>query len=300
MQSSLVSVDNKGNDQAIAPFKAPFMYPRFSPDGNKIAYVTGGKERNVWIYDRARDTFSRLTAEGMASNVIWTRDGTRLVIGWSKASNFNLYWQPVDGSSPMERLSSSEYTQVPGSWSLDEKTLSFVQWGSGLDQSQFGLDIMLLGMHDRKVTPFLNSRFEEIYPEFSPDGRWVSYASNESGQLEVYVESFPGPGGKSQISNQGGSEPLWSPDGKRLYYRSSNQVWAVDVQTGSAFSAGKPRLLFERTGYATGIPSRNWDIYPDGKRFLMIKSGEIRLYPVTELILVQNWFEDIRHLVPTE
>ncbi len=92
---------------------------------------------------------------------------------------------------------------------------------------------------------------------------------------------------------------MWSPDGKRLFFRRPNQVWVVDVQTSAAFSAGKPRLLFEQAGYATGGPIRCWDISPDGKRFLMIKLEEGRPQPVTEMILVQNWFEELKRLCPT-
>jgi serine/threonine-protein kinase len=202
----------------------------------------------------------------------------------------------------MERLTTSEYTQVPGSWSPDGEALAFVQYdpGSSLDRSLFGLDILFLRMRDRKITPFLNSRFEEIYPEFSPDGRWISYVSWESGRGEVYVQPFPGPGRKWQISNEGGSEPLWSRTGKQLYYRRwPNQVLVVDVQTGSAFSASKPRLLFEKPGYGSGVPIRTWDISSDGQRFLMVKLEERKPQPITEMILVQNWFEDLKRLVPT-
>ena len=146
----------------------------------------------------------------------------------------------------MERLTQSEYVQWPGSWSPDGETLAFVE-----DHPDSGYDILLLHMRDRKVTPFLNSRFDEMYPEFSPDGRWMAYVSDESGREEVYVQPFPGPGGKWQISNEGGQEPLWSRNGKQLFYRRrENQVWVVDVQTGSGFSASKPRLLFEQPGYA--------------------------------------------------
>jgi serine/threonine-protein kinase len=295
---SLIWVDHKGNAQPIAPFRAHFIGPRLSPDGQRIAYHTGGKERQVWVYDLNRGTATKLTSEGMAMQVTWTPDSRRLVFGWSKASMFNLYGQAVDGSSPMERLAPSEYTQVPGSWSPDGEMLAFVQWGSGLDRSFFGLDIRFLRMRDRKITPFFNSRFEEMYPEFSPDGRWISYVSDESGRAEVYVQPFPGPGGKWQISNEGGTEPLWSRNGKQLYYRRPNQVWVVDAQTGSAFSASKPRLLFEQPGYATNVPIRNWDISPDGQRFLMVKVDERKSQPVTEMILVQNWFEELKRLVP--
>jgi Tol biopolymer transport system component len=193
----------------------------------------------------------------------------------------------------MEQLTKSEDGARPGSWSPDGETLAFVEY-----RQDSGWDILLLSMRDRKVAPLLNSRFHEMYPEFSPDGRWIAYASNESGRTEVYVRPFPAREGKWQISNEGGTEPLWSRNGKQLFYRRSGQVWVVDVLTGSGFSAGKPRLLFEQSGYLSNQPIREWDISADGRRFLMVKLEERKPQPVTELILVQNWFEELKRLVP--
>jgi serine/threonine-protein kinase len=292
-ESSLVWVDHTGKAEPIASFKAPFFAPRLSPDGQRIAYKTLGKESQVWIYDLIRSTASRLTSEGFGVFVTWTPDGRRVVFDWMKAVAPNIYWQPADGSTPMERLTQSEYLQFTGSWSPDGETLAFLESHEGS-----GLDIVLLHMRDRKVTPFLNSRFNERYPEFSPDGRWLACVSNESGRGEVYVLPFPGPGGKWQISNEGGTEPLWSRNGKQLFYRRPNQVWVVDVKAGSGFTASKPRLLFEQPGYGGGGPIRTWDISPDGQRFLMVKLDERKPQPVTEMILVQNWFEELKRLVP--
>ena len=152
---------------------------------------------------------------------------------------------------------------------------------------------MLLQLRDRKVTPFLNSRFTETYPEFSPDGKWIAYVSNESGHDEVYIQPFPGPGRQTQISIEGGREPLWSRDGSQLFYRRPNQAWVADVQT-----AGKPRLLFEQEGYQESFPIRGWDISVDGKHFLMVKLAERKPQPATEMILVHNWFEELKRLAP--
>jgi hypothetical protein len=144
----------------------------------------------------------------------------------------------------------------------------------------------------------LNSQSAQAYPEFSPDGRWLAYVSYESGRYEVYVRPFPGPGGKWQISQQGGYQPLWARTGKQLFYKWEDQVWAVDVQTAPAFSAGKPRLLFQQPGLGGGVPIRGWDLSLDGQRFLMVKSDERKPTPVTEMILVQNWFEELKRLAP--
>ena len=126
-QNSLVWVDQQGKAEPIATFKASFFAPRLSPDGQRIAYSTLGMERNAWIFDLNRRHATRLTSEGFATWVIWTPDGRRVVFAWHKTGGRSIYWQPVDGSSPMERLTQSEHTQIPGSWSPDGETLAFTE-----------------------------------------------------------------------------------------------------------------------------------------------------------------------------
>ncbi len=291
MQNSLVWVDHQGRAESITSFKAPFDRPSLSPDAKWIAYRSVGMERLFWIYNLDRGTATKLTSEGNAASIDWTPDSRRVVFSLRKSGEANnLYWQSIDGSSQMERLTTSKNNQWTGCLSPDGQLLLFMEL-----HPENGNDINLLNLRDRKVTPFLNSRFNESNPRFSPDGRWIVFVSDESGRYEVYIQPFSGSGGKTQISTEGGNSPLWSRDGKQLFYRRPTQVWVVDVQAGTAFSAGKPRLLFEQAGYS----GSNWDISPDGKRFLMVKSEEIKPQPATEMILVQNWFEELKRLVPT-
>jgi serine/threonine-protein kinase len=302
MQNSLVWVDRQGKGDPIASFKAPFLRPRLSPDGHQIAYLTHGLEKNLWVYDLNRGTATKVTSEGTASFPTWLPDGRRLAFAWEKTGVLNIYCQAADGSTPMERITQSEVEQDPGSWSPDGKTLAFVEARSETDQH-----ILLLNLADRHMTPFLNSRFTEGYPEFSPDGQWMAYVSDETGRGEVYVQSIPPGRGKWRISDGGGFQPIWARSGKQLFYRSGgtelqglNQVWVVDVQTGTTFSVGKPKLLFEQPGYGVGDPIRAWDVAPDGERFLMVKLEERKPQPLTGMVLVQNWFEEVRRLAPTK
>jgi hypothetical protein len=297
MQNSLIWVDHKGGAEPIASFKAPFSAPRLSPDGQRIAYTTLGREERVWVYDLNRGTASRLTAEGKTSYVTWTPDGKQVAFDWLKSGPPNLHWQLADGSSAMERLTTSDYWQMQGSWSPDGATLAFVE-----RPPDTNWDILLLDLRSRRVTPFLNSRaWGEGWPEFSPDGRWMAYVSDESGRWEVYVRTFPGPGGKWLISQEGGQEPLWARTGKQLFYRQwdKNQVWVVDIRTDGGFSASKPRLLFKAPGLGLGGPIRSWDLSLDGQRFLMVKNEEAKPTPVTEMVLVMNWFEELKRLAPS-
>jgi serine/threonine protein kinase/Tol biopolymer transport system component len=292
-KDSLVWVDQKGAEQLVTVLKFPFFAPRLSPDGQKIAYATAGREWQIWVYDLSRGTNSRLTDEGMADYPVWTPDGKRLLFNWQRSLVQNLFWRPYDGSSPIERLTTSEYDQFAGSWSSDGKTVALADSHPGTSY-----DIALLDVPSGRVTPFLNSRFNEAYPEFSPDGRWIAYKSDESGRDEVYVRPFPSPGMKYPVSSEGGTQPLWARNGKQLFYRRGDQVWVVDVRAEGGFTTSKPRLLFEKSGYIMGAPIRSYDLSLDGQRFLMVKLDQRKPTPVTEMILVQNWFEELKRLMP--
>ena len=293
LKNSLVWVDHKGIEQPVMDLQHPFLDPRLSPDGRKIAYGTDGWEWQIWVYDLSTGTNSRLTDEGAAEVPIWSPDSKRLLFTWQKSLVTNLFWQPYDGSSPMERLTTSDFNQFPGSWSPDAKKVALVEMHPGT-----GDDIAVLDVGSGRVTPFLNSPFRERYPEISPDGRWLAYTSDESKRPEVYVQPFPGPGTKYPVSSEGGVQPLWARDGRQLFYRWEDQVWVVDVRTDGAFATSKPRLVVEHPGYYISGPIRSYDLSLDSQRFLMMKLEQRTPTPVTEMILIQNWFEELKRLVP--
>jgi serine/threonine-protein kinase len=290
---SLVWVDHKGVAQVITPAKAPYLAPRLSPDGERIAYTRWQLQSGIWVYDIARSTSSRLAADGKIACALWTSDGARVLFNRAGAS-VNLFQVPIDASSPMEQLTAGGYQQWPASLSPDGLTLAYVESGGEGGNH----DIYALDLQTRRVTPLLNSRFSERFPDFSPDGRWLAYSSNESGRSEVYVRPYPGAAGRWQVSQEGGMENAWSRDGRRLFYRWRGQVWVVDIRTDQGFRAGKPRMLFENEAYFEGTPIRTFDVSPDGQRFLMEKMDEMTSKPVTEMTLVQYWFEELRRLVP--
>jgi eukaryotic-like serine/threonine-protein kinase len=293
-KNSLVWVNQRGIEEPVTALQFPFLGPRLSPDGQKITYLTAAREWQVYVYDLGRGTNSQLSGEGLAGFPIWSPDGKRVLFSWAKSLASNLYSQTYDGSSPMERLTTSEYYQEAGSWSPDGKTVALVE---GHPDTNY--DIAVLDIASGRVTPFLNSKFSEESPDLSSDGRWIAYSSDESKRDEVYVRPFPGPGMKQQVSTEGGVQPLWSGDGRQLFYRWQDQVWVVAVRTDGGFAAGKPRLLFERPAYVMGAPIRGYDLSFDGKRFLMVKIEKKEPTPVTEIVFIQNWFEELKRLVPT-
>jgi serine/threonine-protein kinase len=162
-----------------------------------------------------------------------------------------------------------------------------------------GADLMVMQLPSRQVQPFLQTPAGESAARFSPDGRWLAYTSTESGRPEVYVQPFPGPGGKSQISTEGGTEPVWNPNGRELFYRQSDRMMAVDIVTQPALTAGRPRLLFEGPYLLSAGNLPAYDVSPDGQRFLMVVESE-QEEPPTQINLVLNWFEELNRQVPTE
>jgi len=158
-------------------------------------------------------------------------------------------------------------------------------------------DIKLLRMADRQVLPFAATKAFEAFPEFSPDGRWLAYVSDESGRNEVYLRSFPDGKRTLQVSSQGGMSPLWAPDGRELFYWSLDftRLMRAAISPGQSLSAGAPALLFEFRSIRSGF-LRTYDITPDGQRFLMQKFQPVQAVPVTELRLVRTWFDEVKRV----
>ena len=303
VESKLVLVTRDGKEQPlVAPVRA-YVNPRMSPDGRKLAITIEDQEDQIWLYDLSRDTLTRLTFEGMLNNpAVWTPDGKRIAFASNKDGPTNIFWELADGSGGMERLTTSDHTQLPRSFSPDGQLLAFME----VNQTT-GYDISVLQMgnsskgsgQSRGLLPFLRTSFNESVPAFSPDGHWLAYVSDESGRFEVYAQPYPGPGGKYQISTEGGTEPTWNPSGKELFYRSGAKMMAVDIVTQPTFSIGKPRVLFEGPYLPTRLTFPNYDVAPDGQRFLMLKPVEQAETAPTQINIVLNWFEELKRRVPT-
>ncbi len=170
-----------------------FEVPRLSLDGRHVAVVIAGSTYDIWLYEVARDTLTRLTFGGDDNYPVYSPDGKRIAFNCTRAGAANLYQTAADGSGTVERLTTSEYSQYPGSWSPDGKFLAFTEEG----QPNTGDDIWLLPLQgDRKPQPLVHTPFDEWQPRFSPDGQWLAYSSNESGSEEVYVQPFPSLGAK--------------------------------------------------------------------------------------------------------
>jgi serine/threonine-protein kinase len=292
VQRKLEWVSRKGTEQVLGAPAQTYGYPRLSPDGRRVALET---EDQIWLYDLARDTLTRFTFEGTNNqSPVWTPDGKRIAFYSNKDGPANIWWQLADGSGGLERLTTNPHAQIPRSWSPDGQLLAFHE-----NDPTTKKDIWVLRLSDHKTEPFLRTPFNEGGPVFSPDGHWIAYISDESGRPEIYLQPYPGPGGKWQISTDGGNEPAWNRNGRELFYRSGNKMMAVDVTTQPTFSPGKPKVLFEGQYVAVqpGLTGTAYDVSPDGQRFLMVKESEASI-SATQINVVLNWFEELKRRAP--
>jgi eukaryotic-like serine/threonine-protein kinase len=220
----------------------------------------------------------------------------------------NLWWIRADGGGDAQRLTESKNVQYAGSWRPDGEVLAFSQnnagsAGTNLDTSTLPIEgDEKSGWKPGEPKPFLNSAFNEGAPAFSPDGRWLAYESNESGNYEVYVRPFPGPGGKWQVSTGGGHNPKWSRNGKELFYSTvESKIMVVPyTASGDSFRADKPQLWSPGQFTDRGLGVYNFDLHPDGKRFAVLKApGTGQIAAVNKVSFIFNFFDELRRRVPS-
>jgi eukaryotic-like serine/threonine-protein kinase len=276
-KTSLVWVDREGKTESLGKDEDVYREANLSPDGTK-AVVRHGFQ--LWIHDLQRGTRSRLTS-GNANNLlpIWSRDGARIIFASNRGGDWDIYSQSADGSRPAEALLKRPYNQYPLSI-LADGTVLYVEI-----HPQTGRDLWTVSP-DGKASPLRVTPFNETNGQFSPGTggqRWVAYASDESGQNEIYVQSYPGGANRIAVSTGGGSLPTWSSDGKELFYVSGDSLVAVAMRPDGSF--GAPRRLFDRSNYLLRYNSH--DASPDGKRFLMIQRdpGSVP----RQLNVILNW-----------
>jgi len=287
----LVWVDRKGNIEPLNVSTRPYQAPRVSPDGQRVTFQTLGAMADVWVHTLARGEATKLISEGSNQYPLWTPDGQKLAYRGTRAGSRNVFWRVADGSGVEAQLTTGEGNHVPTSWSPDGNVLLFSD-GKG--------DLWFQSIADRSPRPFVRTRFLETDAQFSPDGRWVVYVSEESGRAEIYVQPYPGAGAKSQISTDGGTEPTWNPNGRELFYRNGKQLMAVEVTTQGTFAAGRPTRLFTGDYEQASGPVHNYDVSRDGRRFLMVQSlAETDAKPA-HINIVLNWFDELKRLVPTQ
>jgi serine/threonine-protein kinase len=288
---SLVWVDRGGVEEVLPVPSRRYQHVRLSPDESR-AVVDSLDTQDLWLYELQRGTMRRLTVEQTFLHPVWTPDGSRAV--FDSTQGHALYWTSGDGGTPAELLlSDAEAILTPVSISPDGRYLAFERT---VDYTAFDIGILPL-QGDRVPRSLLATSFKESGPMFSPDGRFLAYVSNETGQEEVYVQPFPGPGPKYLVSKGGGREPVWSRDGREIYYRVGRAMMAAAVDAGEKFAAQTPRKLFEGSYNFEPLSAHPvYDVSREG-RFLMVKSLSPPRFP-NKLSIVLGWFEDVKAKAP--
>jgi serine/threonine protein kinase/Tol biopolymer transport system component len=295
-------LDGAGKTQPLLAKPGVYGRPNLSPDGRRLALVvTDGSGADIWVYDWQRDTMTRLTFDGKVVSPVWTPDGRYIVFASAGAG---MFVTRSDGAGKAQPLTQSKNNQSPWSFTADGKRIAFMEQDSPKTAYHVWtvpIESDGAGLRAGKPEVFLQTPADERYPAFSPDGRWLAYVSNESGTFQVYVRAFPDKGGKWQISNNGGTYPMWSRGD--LFFETGDQhiMAAAYTVKGESFVAGKPRIWSEKQIGSSASNNKNLDLAPDGKRI-------VALMPATEakesqeaqnhVVFLLNFFDYLRQRVP--
>jgi Tol biopolymer transport system component len=287
-----VWVDRHGNVEPLGMLPRTYGAVSLSPDGRRLAIVIGDPNNDIWVQDLERGTLTRLTSGGNNVEPTWTPDGTRVAYTERTRGAATAFWAPADGSGDPEPLFDRGHQGVVSSFSPNNDVVAF-----HARAPDTGMDLWVRPWKGKQPPQvFLRTRATEAGAMFSSNGRWIAYASDESGQYEVYVRPYPPGPGKWRVSTVGGVHVIWSRDGKELFYRNGNKWMAVAVHLEPEFKPEAPRLLFE--GPYVVVGGQSYDVAPDGRRFLVLEPAERDTAPVTHLNVVLNWFQELKQKVP--
>jgi len=287
-------VSRRGEVEPVFETPRPIRSVRIAPSGAQLAIAMQGANRSIWTYDMTRGALTPLISGFNNFSPLWSPDGSALAWSSDARSAFDVFLVSSDGSGEREQLTPLDGPDsYPESWSPDGR---FLLYSTRTAETQSDIMVLSLG-ESRTPRVFLATGASEGDARFSPTGEWVAHSSDESGRDEIYLRSFRDPGPKYQLSTEGGTDPRWNPRGGELFYRAGDKIMAVDIVLNDAPEMGQPRLLFETRLRSLG--RFDYDIMPDGERFIMVEDGEAPPRP-TGLVLVQNFAEVLKRLAPPE
>jgi len=290
-EQQVVWFDRDGSITPLLEQIGNYRWSRLSPDGTQLA--TGLDGDDIWIFDVHSMRQTRLRHEGNNDEPVWTSDGSRVAYSAPKVDSADVYWRAADGTGEPELLVSLDTLNAwPTSFSPDDRYFAFYSSPRGT-ANQGEMDIWLLDLQSQSSRAIIATPAHEFNPMFSPDGRWIAYQSDESGQWEIYVRPFPELNYKHTVSVGGGTNPIWSKDGRELFYLSRQTMVSVEIAPGETFQAGQPRALFRGDFIVDDIGDQCFDVAPDG-RFVMRMFGP---NAASEIRLVVNWMTEVERLL---
>jgi serine/threonine-protein kinase len=308
LQRSIFWLDSAGHTQPLQPAPGLYSFPRFSPDGKRLAFALedGQGHSDIWVRDLERDTASRLTSlPGQNLWPVWTPDGRNIVFLAANSTAPGIYWIRADGSSAAYRVTDDNLRHVPQAITPDGKRLATLEpsIGSGVSISIAAIEGDADHPRLGKRAIFLETPFVTVLPTFSSDGRWVAYQSNQPGRTGVWVRPFPGPGGEWQIDSTA-TFPIWSRNGHDLFFLVDGRIMVAGYTAiGDSFVADRPRLWSEKPVLVLGSPpTYTYDVAPDGKRFAVVlyPDGTTNEKPITHVTFLLNFFDELRRRVPAK
>ncbi|MBA3894742.1 MAG: PD40 domain-containing protein [Gemmatimonadales bacterium] len=285
--SQVVVVGPGGTQRTLLGDRRDYAFPRLSPDGRRLAITVGVSDRrDVWLHEFGSGTLTRLTTDGSTNErPEWSPDGSRVLYRSDHETRTGIWWRPADLSARATPLLMGERLDVfEAVLSPDARTIVY-------QLDTLGADIYYRTLSgDTTPRPVAaSSTAIETMPRLSPDGRWIAFTTDESGRNEVVVQPFPGPGGRVQVSANGGTEPVWSRDGRRLFYRGDGRLMAATIRPGARFEVASRDTVLTDTYVFAGNPHANYDVMPDGKHFIFLE-GE----STGDMIVVSNWDAVVR------
>jgi eukaryotic-like serine/threonine-protein kinase len=293
-------LDRNGKAEKLPLPPRPYLHPRMSPDGRNLAIEIEGSNHDIYVYDFASGVLSNITTDGISHWPVWSADGRNIGYRSGPTGRFQLWQVPPDRSRAPRQVPATGVSQSAESYSPDGRVIAYTAAAPGVPPR-----VTVVSLEgDLTPRPLGNSAYALGSPKFSPDGHWLAYCSNESGRPQVYVQAFPGPGAKVQVSSNGGTDPVWERSGGELFYRNGDSMMAVAVTAGPSFTNARPRELW-KGHYSHGMSSScgppgptssNYDVTPDGERFLMIKDEDQDSAVSRQIVVVLGWANELSRL----
>jgi serine/threonine-protein kinase len=296
---TLVWVDRAGKVEPLALPPRAYEAPRLSPDSQSVMATIDG---DAWIYDIATGRETRVTRDGLTSSTIWSPDGSSVAYTSARSGMGNIFVHSLDASGKSQQITIDDTViNRVNSWSPDGQVISFHQLVDGTRN----IDVLMVPLKEsgQEIVRLLQDEFAEEAGVFSPGGNWIAYNSNETGQGQIYVTPYAGSGVKHPISTGGGTGAVWARNGELFYRTPDGDIMVVNISTEPTLEIGTPEVVFAGGQYEFGPtgPRANYDVTPDGRRFLMVAGGsltEADEVPSSQINIILNWFEELKERVP--